>query len=150
LRGLLVPVPGTAGAPMIASPLLLALLAAPGVDALPAARADAVEAIGFASLPLGKARWLEGRWAKYRVVRKSAVEESGGCGFFDTESADDALRTVYLLPGETAGEEMTVEGTLRLRWVPASHGLAGCWHDRLVDARRGRWHPRPDYLSLFP
>jgi hypothetical protein len=33
---------------------------------------------------------------------------------------------------------MTFAATLRLRYVPASHGLPGFWEYRLTDARRCR------------
>jgi len=120
------------------SVLLLALLAVPGSAASPPPDRAEV-ALDFASLTVAQAHLRQGQRVRCRVVRDSATQtQEDGSSLFGCKSADGSLRSVWLRPGEGAGEEMTVEGVLRIRCVLASHGFAGFWHFTVTDARRAR------------
>ena len=57
---------------------------------------------------------------------------------YDCAGRDDALRTVWLVAGQDADREMTVEAVRRVRFVPAGHGYPGYWQHKLTEARRVR------------
>jgi hypothetical protein len=71
-----------------------------------------------------------------RVDLDSRPEERGGFAVYDCASPDDVYRTVWLREGEQVEDTMTVEATLRLRYVPPGQGFPGFWEYRLVDAVR--------------
>src|SRR5262249_46976944 len=94
--------------------------------------------VAFSVLSLAQARELDGRRARFHVVLDSAPGQRGGFLVYDCAGHDDALRALWLAPGQDADPEMAVEGVLRLRYVPPRGGFNGFWELRLCDARRCR------------
>jgi hypothetical protein len=90
----------------------------------------------LAFLPHKQALELSGRRIVCRVDLDSRPEERDGFTVYDCASPDDVYRTVWLRGGEQAEDTMTVEATLRLRYVPPRRGFDGFWEYRLVDAAR--------------
>jgi hypothetical protein len=79
---------------------------------------------------------LNGRRIVCRVDLASRPEERDGFTVYDCASPDDTYRTVWLREGEQVEETMSVEATLRLRYVPPGQGFAGFWEYRLMEAVR--------------
>jgi hypothetical protein len=71
-----------------------------------------------------------------RVDLDSRPEIRDGYIAYDCASPDDVYRTVRLREGEQTEDTMTVEATLRLRYVPPGQGFDGFWEYRLVEAVR--------------
>jgi hypothetical protein len=61
---------------------------------------------------------LNGQRIVCRVDLDSRPDERGAFTVYDCASPDDTYRTVWLRDGEQAEGTMTVEGTVRLRYVP--------------------------------
>jgi hypothetical protein len=97
-----------------------------------------VRTFDLADLSHAEAFHLQGQRARLGVSLDSAAEERGGFTVSDCDSGDDALRTVWLLPGQEVADEMTVEGVLQLQNVEAGHGCDGFWECRVSNARRCR------------
>jgi hypothetical protein len=116
------------------APLLLTLAAVPAFAAEPPSVPGRVV---FSTLTLTEAQKLDGRRARFVVALDSAPADRGGCVVYDC-AGQDALRSVWLVPGQDPDREMTVEAVLRLRFVPAAHGFAGFWEYRLTEARRAK------------
>src|SRR5262249_1832944 len=87
--------------------LLLALAAAPSLAAEP-------PRVVFSSLSLAEAQKLDGRRGRFAVVLDSAPADRGGFVVYDCAGHDDALRSVWLVPGQEIDREMVVDAVLRL------------------------------------
>ena len=75
---------------------------------------------------------------RFIITLDSAPADRGGCVVYDCAGQGEALRSLWLIPGQDADRETTVEAVLRLRYVPAGHGFTGFWEYRLMAARRVR------------
>jgi hypothetical protein len=87
-----------------------------------------------------KQAWkLQGQRIVCRVDLDSRPDKRGGFTVYDCASPDDTYRTIWLREGEQVEDTMTVEATLRLRYVMPGQGFAGCWEYRLADVVRQQW-----------
>jgi hypothetical protein len=81
-----------------------------------------------------EARHLAGRRARFRVALDSLEDEATHS--FDCLAPEGLHASVYLLAGEEAAGEMTVEATLRVIDHPPGFGFAGFREYRLLEAVR--------------
>jgi hypothetical protein len=95
----------------------------------------------FSTLTLAEAQKLDGRRGRFVITLDSAPADRGGFVVYDCAGHDDTLRTVWLVAGQEADREMTVDAVLRLRYVPARGAFTGFWEYRLTDAGRVRFLP---------
>jgi len=118
--------------------LALLLLALAGAAAFAAEPPSVPGRVVFSTLTLAEGRQLERRRGRFVVTLDSVPADRGGCVVFDCAGHDDALRSVWLVAGQDADREMTVDAVLRVRFIPAGHGYPGFWEYRLTEAKRVR------------
>jgi hypothetical protein len=88
----------------------------------------------LAELTPAEARHLAGRPARFRVALDSLEDEATHS--FDCLAQAGLYASVFLLAGQEAADEMTVEGRLVVIDWPPGFGFAGFPEYRLVDAVR--------------
>jgi hypothetical protein len=77
---------------------------------------------------------LEGRRARFRIAPDSAGEEDGKHIAIDCLAPDGLAAVVWLLPGQEARDDMTVEAVLRIIDHKTGWGFPALREYRLVDA----------------
>jgi hypothetical protein len=120
------------------NPALLLLLLVPA-DVTPIPTAVVEQSYDLALLSHRQAQRLDGRRVHIRVDLGSEPGDASGAIVYDCASADDVNRTVWLMPGQTVKDVMTVEGVFRLLWRQPGNGFPGYWEYRVEGAVR-----RPD------
>jgi hypothetical protein len=122
------------------TPALLLLLLAPTIAPTPAAAtAAAVERVerthDFAGLTPAQASRLQGQRARFRLALDSRQDTTAGRTFYDCESSDRTARTVWLVEGQEAAQEMDVEATLQVVHEPRWVGPGGAVVERFTEYR---------------
>jgi hypothetical protein len=86
-----------------------------------------------------QAQRLDGQRVRIRVDMESLPGDASAAVVYDCVSPDDVNRTIWLIPGQQAKDNMDVEGVFRLLWPQPGNGFAGYGEYRLKGAvRRAR------------
>jgi hypothetical protein len=113
--------------------LLLLLFVPADVPRIP----TAVErSFDLATLSHRQAQSLDGQRVRVRVELESLPGDADGPIVYDCVSPDAVNRTVWLVPGQEAKDNMVVEGVFRLLWLQPGNGFPGFWEYRVDGAMR--------------
>jgi hypothetical protein len=100
----------------------------------PAGPVEVERTFTLAALTPADAARLEGKRARFRISLDSAPEQDGKYTAYDCLAPDGLIAAVWLLPGQEASDEMTVEARLVIVGHRACFGFPAQREYRLKNA----------------